>query len=155
MCSLAVLMTTGKNKGCIMKKEFSKILIADDDELLREAYADFFSSAQYEVATAKNGSDALDLIKANDYDIVFTDYDMPYLNGVELVARCQALEKKLPAFILHTGHAHTKKLGDTSKFSAVLRKGTDVVKLLHTLESVLAQCINLPMGSLRTATHAA
>ena len=138
-----------------MKKEFSKILIADDDELLREAYADFFASAQYEVATAKNGSDALDLIKANDYDIVFTDYDMPYLNGVELVARCQVLEKKLPAFILITGHAHTKQLGDTSKFSAVLRKGTDVVKLLSTLENALAQSITVSIGSLRAAPQSA
>ncbi len=121
-----------------MKKETAKILIAEDNEMLREAYADFFVNARYEVATAKNGSDALDLIKVNDYDIVFTDYDMPYLNGVELLARCQVLEKKLPAFILNTGNDHAKKLGDTSKFSAVLRKGTDVVKLLHTLESALA-----------------
>ena len=115
----------------------AKILVAEDNDMLRETYEEFFTNASFEVCSAKNGADALDLIKSNDYDIVFTDYSMPLLNGVELLAKCLFLNKKLPLFILNTGYSDLDNLGDTSKFFAVLRKGTDAVKLLATVEKAI------------------
>lgn len=105
--------------------------------MLREAYAEFFANANFKVATAFNGYEAFNLIKINEYDLVFTDYSMPLLTGIELLEKCQNIEKKMPPFILNTGHSCLKNLGDLSKFTAVLRKGTDVVTLLATLESAI------------------
>ena len=93
--------------------------------------------------TATNGVEALVLLIGNDYDIVLTDNFMPFLTGVELLAQCQTLTKKLPIFILNTGHSDLRSLGDTSKFFAVLRKGTDAVKLLATVEKALERVVQV------------
>ena len=119
----------------------AKKLIAENDDVLLEAYANFFTNANFEVVTASNGVDALVLIKSNNYDIVLADNCMPLLTGVELLAKCQVLAKKLPKFILNTGHSDFGCLGDTSNFFAVLRKGTDAVKLLATVEKAIGRTV--------------
>lgn len=62
----------------------TKILLADDDDLLLRMYQRVFSHAQYEIITAKNGKDAL--IKAKNFqpDILLTDVMMPEMTGLEL-----------------------------------------------------------------------
>lgn len=117
----------------------ARILIVEDNALLLDTYSTFFTNANFEVYTAVNGLDALGLIMAGDFKVVFTDYSMPLLNGVELITKCQALPKKLPAFILNIDRSDLQKIGDTSRFFAVLCKGTDAVRLLATVEKSIVQ----------------
>lgn len=61
-----------------------RILIVDDEKLVRETFLDILNEFGYQANTAKNGLEALDLIKAASYDIVITDIQMPKKNGIEL-----------------------------------------------------------------------
>jgi CheY-like chemotaxis protein len=120
-----------------VNKDIKSILIAEDNDMLRETYKEIFIAANYGVDTAVNGSEAFNLIRNKDYDLVFTDFSMPYLTGVELLNQCQDMKKPIPAFILNTGHSNLAGLGDTSKFSAVLRKSEEIGIILKTIADAI------------------
>jgi CheY-like chemotaxis protein len=68
-------------------------LVVDDSMLIRHTVCRFFEERGFEVETATNGQDALDLLKTLRPDIIITDMDMPKVTGSELIAAL----KKQPA----------------------------------------------------------
>lgn len=67
-----------------MKK---KILVVDDESLIRESLAFILSKENYEVEQASNGLQALEMINADNYDLLITDIEMPELKGIELLEK--------------------------------------------------------------------
>ena len=64
----------------------NSILIVDDDQDLRENLQEVLSGEGYDVATAKNGDEALDLVKDRDFDLILLDLVMPGLSGLETLS---------------------------------------------------------------------
>ena len=64
-----------------MKKD--KILWADDEIDLLKVYVLFLEEKGYEVVTASNGKDAVDLCKKESFDIIFLDENMPAASHAE------------------------------------------------------------------------
>jgi DNA-binding response OmpR family regulator len=62
-----------------------KILVVEDEDLLRETYRDILSSAPYDVHVANNGKEALKKCSVNNYDLILLDLMMPTMNGVEFM----------------------------------------------------------------------
>jgi CheY-like chemotaxis protein len=83
--------------------DYRKVLIVDDEpdicELLKEEFEDFGLS----VDIAYNGQDALECLKKCNAFLVFSDINMPVMNGVELLAHIQQIEDDRPYVILCTG----------------------------------------------------
>ena len=65
-----------------------KILIADDEAHIRHVLSMKLANAGYEVVVATDGEEALEICQAERPNLVCTDYQMPYLSGLEL---CQKL----------------------------------------------------------------
>lgn len=64
----------------------SKIIVADDDRIVRRIVVAKLSGLGYEVREAEDGQEALDLLEGGDVpDLLITDSLMPRLNGLELV----------------------------------------------------------------------
>ncbi len=61
-----------------------KIILADDDAIMRELASTKLLDAGYHVITAGNGAEALTLLKNEGADLVISDLDMPVMNGFEL-----------------------------------------------------------------------
>lgn len=59
-----------------------RILIVDDERSLRITVQALLQKAGYTVDTAENASTALELIAANDYDVILTDIIMPRMDGM-------------------------------------------------------------------------
>jgi len=75
-----------------MKK--CKILIVDDEKEIRDVSQSLLERAGYQVDVCQNGEEALQLLdKGADYQLVLTDFDMPGINGLELI---REIEKKYP-----------------------------------------------------------
>lgn len=68
------------------------ILIVDDNELNREVAIDFLSPHGYQVDEAKDGAEAVELVKQNDYDVVLMDIMMPIMDGVEATKQIRAMK---------------------------------------------------------------
>ena len=64
-----------------------KILWVDDEIELLKPHVLFLEAKGYQLATATNGEDALEMIDSENYDIVFLDENMPGLTGLETLSR--------------------------------------------------------------------
>lgn len=76
-----------------------RILIAEDDEDLRELLRFYLMKASYSVLSAKNGQDALELFEKNGADLCILDVMMPVMDGFELTKKLRE-KYKLPIIIL-------------------------------------------------------
>jgi two-component system response regulator AtoC len=80
-----------------------KILVIDDDKIIRKLFKIALVKAGYKVIEAENGSDGLLQIHAERPDLVITDYQMPGMNGLEVLAEVRKLKFKVPVIML-TGY---------------------------------------------------
>jgi DNA-binding NtrC family response regulator len=77
-----------------------RILIVEDDEIFLRPLQRTLELAGYEVLTAPSGEDAIDLLKADDVDLVLTDKRLPGMDGVELVRRVRAEHPDLGVVVM-------------------------------------------------------
>lgn len=81
-----------------------KILVVDDEEIIRLTCQKTLAHNGYDVDVAENGRVALDLIKRNSYDVAFIDLMMPEMGGMELLEEIKKLNNNLVCIII-TGFA--------------------------------------------------
>ncbi|UII56747.1 response regulator [Cytobacillus spongiae] len=70
----------------------NRILIAEDEEILRMLIVDTLEEEEYIVDEAEDGEEALKLIEENDYDLLILDYMMPGLTGLEVIQKLRGEE---------------------------------------------------------------
>lgn len=61
-----------------------KIILAEDNDLLRKSLTFFLISKGFEVEQYSDGKEALEAIKSNSCDIILTDINMPGISGMEM-----------------------------------------------------------------------
>jgi CheY-like chemotaxis protein len=89
----------------ISPSESLRILLVDDEELVRNATAEMLEFGGHEVDEAASAAAALQILRQRrDYDAIIVDYMMPGLNGVALVSEARAITPDLPALLI-TGYA--------------------------------------------------
>jgi len=81
-----------------------KILIADDEQVIRDLFEKFLSKEGYGVTTAADGLDALGKIKTDNYNMLILDLKMPKISGMELLEKIRQIKKDLIVIII-TGYA--------------------------------------------------
>lgn len=67
-----------------------KVLVVDDDNTTRRLLSIYLKGSGFEVITAENGLDAIEKIGMNNVNLVITDLNMPYMDGIELVKSLRA-----------------------------------------------------------------
>ncbi len=77
-----------------------KILWADDEIDMLKPHIIFLEHKGYEVATTNNGDEALDLLKTENFDIVFLDENMPGLSGIETLEKIKIDYPHLPVVMI-------------------------------------------------------
>jgi len=65
----------------------ARILLVDDEELNREYLAELLEEEGYNVKAASDGREALDLLRAQPFDLLVTDKNMPRMDGMQLLAK--------------------------------------------------------------------
>jgi CheY-like chemotaxis protein len=116
----------------------SRILLVDDNHVVRDMLVDLVGSLGYRADAAASGVEALALFDRGQYDVVLTDLMMPGMSGWEVLAALRQRDPQLPIIIL-TG---TPAIGDPRAAQpdvAVLRKPIDVTALEATIKRMLAQ----------------
>ncbi|MGM0841595.1 MAG: response regulator transcription factor [Bacillota bacterium] len=72
----------------------ARILIAEDEEVLRMLMVDTLEDEGHELDEAADGREAVDHIMENDYDLILLDYMMPLLTGLEVIERVRNSPEK-------------------------------------------------------------
>jgi CheY-like chemotaxis protein len=80
-----------------------RVLVVDDDQVVRTVVADFLRGRGYEVDEAGDGVEALNSIRQTAPDVVVTDLGMPRLDGLGLLRELPKSNPDLPAIVL-TAH---------------------------------------------------
>ncbi|MGB4582974.1 MAG: response regulator [Rhodoferax sp.] len=81
-----------------------KVLVVDDDPVVGKSFNRVLSHDKgYVVITAQNAAEALERLREQEYDVVFTDIKMPGMDGVELTERVKASRPWTPVVII-TGY---------------------------------------------------
>ncbi|MCK5082389.1 MAG: response regulator, partial [Candidatus Omnitrophica bacterium] len=73
-------MTTSKERN----KKF-RILVVDDEPLIRESLYEILRIEGYRVQMAQGGKEALQLMSKNEFDVVVTDFKLPKMSGMDLL----------------------------------------------------------------------
>jgi DNA-binding NtrC family response regulator len=81
------------------KREF-KILIAEDDEIVRNVISKFLTDEGYPVVTAKDGLGALDHLRLEDIKLVLSDLRMPGADGMEVLRTAMQLNPRISIVLL-------------------------------------------------------
>ena len=70
--------------GLTLDSDASRILIVDDDPVILKLVSKMAARLGYQPTVAEDGVDALYLLTRTHYDLVLTDYDMPFIDGYQL-----------------------------------------------------------------------
>jgi two-component system response regulator AtoC len=77
-----------------------KILVVDDEAIVRESLRDWLTDAGYQVFIAENGSQALEVIKREKLGIVIADLVMPGMDGIELMKGAKEISPHIAVIII-------------------------------------------------------
>lgn len=108
-----------------------KVLVVDDDAGLRYTLAEILTGASLDVTQAKDGVEALALIRRQPFDLVLSDLRMPRMDGLALLAELKKLEA-MPRVIVITAHGSERTAVEAMKAGAwdYFRKPFEVDDLL-------------------------
>mgnify|MGYP004703138037 FL=1 len=116
-----------------MKKD--RILWADDEIDLLNVYVLFLEEKGYEVVTATNGKDAIDLCRKESFDIIFLDENMPGLSGLETLAQIKEIDPDVPmVMITKSEEENIMNMAIGRKIADYLTKPVNPSQILLTLK---------------------
>jgi DNA-binding response OmpR family regulator len=118
----------------------NSVLIVDDDLELRENLQEILAIEGFDVATAKNGNDALDMVSQRDFDLLLLDLIMPGLSGLETLTLLRRQKPQIRV-ILMTAFSTIENAVDAMRRGAddYLTKPFKTADLLMTVKRVLEE----------------
>jgi CheY-like chemotaxis protein len=128
--SLAGLAAMGEDR--ILRK---RILLVDDEQFVREIIGRLLSKDEHIVVEANNGAEAFSLFSRGPFDLVVTDFEIPFLKGNELASQIKRLAPRQPILMI-TGHG--KRPGPDNPVDAVMDKPVDLDQLRTVMAKLLS-----------------
>ena len=80
--------------------ERPRILVVDDEASIRDLLSQTLALADYAVDVAANGSEALDRMRIQPYNLLVTDLRMPGLDGMSVIAEARRIDARLPVVVI-------------------------------------------------------
>lgn len=89
----------------------NKVLVVDDDDLVRDLLAQTFTRAGYTVRSVEDAEKAWEILNQEKIQVMFLDLNLPGMNGLQL---CKKIRKEKPLTVLHaiTGNPSLFELAD-------------------------------------------
>lgn len=115
-----------------------RILVADDEPLIRELILDVFSHDGYDIATVRNGAEAVDRLRDARFDLVLLDVDMPILSGFGVIdfLRSQSEQSRPKVLVMTIFDDHMEEV-DWSIIDAVIPKPFEIPQLRALVRNAL------------------
>lgn len=123
------------------KKSKIKVLVVDDHAMVRSGIKNLISSTNGDyknIDEASNGFEALNLEQSNKYDLIFTDINMPVMDGVDLCKNIILEDRnaKIVAFTMVDDKQTVKKMLDAGA-SGYLLKSSGLLELQTAISKIL------------------
>lgn len=126
-----------------MKK---RILVIDDEKAIRNSFLLTFEGSEYEIFTADNGEDGIEMVRDNQVDLVFLDLKMPGMDGIETLYELRKINASLVVYIFT---AFSQDFFDQLKKAAsdglefeVVQKPLDSYQLKELVQNIIKETGN-------------
>ena len=116
----------------------NKILIIDDEKTIRESLTEILNYHNYQCSEAKDGKEALEMLKRNSFDLVLLDIRLPRIDGMEVLKTSLTLNPDL-TIIMISGNATIPLAVEATKIGAYdfLEKPLEAERTLLTVQNAL------------------
>ena len=116
----------------------AKILVIDDERNIRSTMKDILEFEKHTVEVAETGIKGLEMLKNNEYDIIFSDIKMPEMDGIEVLTKIKESTVDAPVIMI-SGHGNIETAVECIKKGAFdfIEKPIDLNRLLVTVRNAL------------------
>ena len=114
-----------------------KILVVDDNKDFADVFCDILKSNSYKVESCYGGAQAVDLIKSEQFDILFLDIRMPDMDGIETLKTIKKIRPETTV-IMMTGYSVDEMVHKAleEKASEIIYKPFEIDKVLTLIKSI-------------------
>ncbi len=113
-----------------------RILLVEDERVVRESLRLLLARDAHTVVEANNGAEAFALFRKEQFDLVVTDFEMPFLKGNELATRIRQISPE-QRILMITAHGHRRN--EENPVDAVLAKPFEAGRLREMMTRLLYQ----------------
>jgi len=126
-----------------------RILVIEDEELLRNLYSGLLEMKGYHVETANDGKIALEqLNETRKPDLILLDINMPHMDGVEIlrIIKSNNKLKRVPVIVITGIIIQVEKISAALDLGAIcyVEKVNSPVEIMNKIEMILGAIINIP-----------
>ena len=114
------------------------ILVVEDEPLARNLLREVLSRDGYEVSEAADGDQALDLVRAQRFDLMISDLVMPKTDGLKLVQQVHSAYPQMPILFVTGYHAAIPGQAILQDMGEIILKPVDLDVLRSTVQRLLA-----------------
>lgn len=116
-----------------------RILLAEDDQVMREYLTRALERSGYRVAAVDRGTAALPLLESETFDLLLTDIVMPEMDGIELAQKAQEIAPEMRVMFITGFAAVTLKAGKAVPQARVLSKPFHLRDLVREVDQLFAE----------------
>jgi two-component system nitrogen regulation response regulator NtrX len=115
-----------------------KILIIDDEKIIRATLKEILEYEHYEIFEAQDGEEGVRMIEEEEFDLVLCDVKMPKMDGIEVLDKVSTMDKA-PQFIMISAHGSIETAVEATKKGAFdfIPKPPDLNRLLLSVRNAL------------------
>jgi len=112
-----------------------RILVVDDDEMIRDLLKNVLEIERFSVTTAASGEEALEVLNSTSVKAVVSDMLMPGMSGIDLLKKIQEMKADLPVLMItgYSGHHSPREIitAGAAGFFTKPFKNTELIKVLR------------------------
>lgn len=113
------------------------VLVVEDDANQRALYQEELTDEGYEVVTAGDGRQALQMAEDHKPDLVVMDVNMPVMDGLDTLARLLEVDRGIPV-VIHSAYASYRESFASWSADAYVVKNSDLGELKNAVKTLLA-----------------
>lgn len=108
-----------------------RILLIEDDALVRKSMTLFMASMGYEVLAADSGERGLQVLDRERVDLMVADYQLPGITGIDVIRTLRQRGIRIPVVLMSADlNEETEALAQSEQVSAIFKKSTDQLQQL-------------------------
>ena len=128
---------TGGGTAANRQRRPARVLVIDDDTLMRETLSEALQALGHAVTAASGGTEGLELLAREAHDVIILDFAMPGMNGADVAAHAAKIRPGVP-IVFSTGYSNTTAIEAVAGSDAiVLRKPFMIETLDQTIGAVI------------------
>jgi CheY-like chemotaxis protein len=117
-----------------------KILVADDDPIIRKLICEVLREDGHQVSAVANGAEAVKAAQRDEFELLFSDVHMPVMNGLETLRTMRSISPNLPVVMMDSYPDQLVNQAQNEGALTCIHKPFDLKEIREVIEKVKNLC---------------